>query len=149
MFATTPMGPGFFIFFRDVLRGGGTRGRGPQYGVFPKSTFIEEKLGEPALRWRDIVSLKEDVEIIAENGEKYLIIEKPIPSPKQVISLLSARDLESKILKIQNEFKITKHEALQALERLAEEKLKQIEKIQLKSAYSDEELALILILSEA
>lgn len=144
------MGPGFFIFFRDIVKGGGRGGIQARFGVFPQSIYFEQEKvqGEPALRWSDIVSPKKEIEIISEGGEKYLIINKPPPTPEQLIELMPKHELEAKIQEIKEVLKITQQEAKIMIKKAAKDELIRAEEIKNQLIQDENILALIIIVSE-
>lgn len=146
---TTPMGPGFFIFFNEIFYDGPRGGMQKHFEVLPRRIYLKKEAGEPLLRWKDIIAPKEEVEIISEEGEAYLIIEGPPPTPKQALKLLPKHELKEKIEEVKVELKVLKGEAIKILEGIVEKELKKAEVVKLKLIEDDELLALIIIMSEA
>ena len=144
----TPMGPGFFIFFNEIFYDGPRGGMQKHFEVLPRRIYLKKEKGEPVLRWKDIIAPKEEIEIISEEGEAYLVVEGEPPTPKQALKLLPKHELDKKIEEVTVELKVLKGEAIKILESVVEKELKKAEMIKLKLIGDDELLALIIILSE-
>ena len=147
MILSTPMGPGFFIFFNEIFYDGERGGMQKHFEVLPRRIYLKKKADEPLLRWKDIIEPEEKIEIISE-GKQYLIIPSEQPTIKQAIELLPKHDFDKKIQEIQKELRVVKGEAVKILKKIAEEELQEAEKIMVKILQDDELLGLIIILSE-
>lgn len=147
MILSTPMGPGFFIFFNEIFYDGERGGMQKHFEVLPRRIYLKKKADEPLLRWKDIIEPEEKIEIISE-GKQYLIIPSEQPTIKQAIELLPKHDFDKKIQEIQKELRVVKGEAVKILKKIAGEELQEAEKIMVKILQDDELLGLIIILSE-
>lgn len=128
-------------------------GGGHKYEVLPRRIWIKPDLAEPALRFKDIQP-KAAQEVLAEEtkitieGEPYTVVVGEPPTPKQALKLLPPAILAEKIHKVMGDLHITRKKAKGVLEMVAKKELLAAEKLKEEMMIADEELALIIIMSE-
>jgi len=127
--------------------------KGDVYQVAPRKIFIKPDLSEPSLRLADIQP-KEAKEILSEatevtiDGDTYDVISGPPITPKQALEMLPPHHLERKIAAVREELGVTKKKAVSALKLRAKKELAAAEVLKAEMVKDDEELALIIIMSE-
>jgi hypothetical protein len=124
-----------------------------QFEVIPRKIFIKSKPGEPSLRLKDIKpeAIKEVMEKSTEitvDGEKYSVTGGPAPTPAAALKMLLPYELEAKLAAVQKEVGVARGEARKILKARADKEMKAAEAFKMELVREDEELALIIIMSE-
>lgn len=124
-----------------------------KYEVLPRRMFISTKPGEPSLRLKDIEP-KKVLEVLAKStevtidNEKYFVTGGPEPTPAAALKMLPPHELEAKLVAVQAELGVTKALARKALKIRAEKEIESAKVFKMQLVKEDEELALIIIMSE-
>jgi len=124
-----------------------------KYEVMPRKIFIKRSQGEPSLRLKDIEPKKirevmEKVTEITIEGEKYFVTGGPEPTPAAALKMLPPTELAAKIEAVQLELGVTKEKARKALKIRAAKEMRAADQLKMELVREDEELALIIIMSE-
>jgi len=124
-----------------------------KYEVMPRKIFIKREPGEPSLRLKDIKSkiierVMERVTEITVEGEKYFVTGGLEPTPTAALKMLPPTELAAKLKAVQKELGITKVQAKKALKVRAEKEIQAAKIFKMQLVREDEELALIIIMSE-
>ena len=128
-------------------------GGGAKFDVAPRRIYIKPDVGEPALRMIE-VELEKAAEILAEpteiivEGEPYIVVAAMEPSAREVVAMLPPEELAEKIEHVRKALGVTKAKAMEAIEARAEEELAEVRDLKAQLIREDEELALIIIMSE-
>ncbi len=142
---------GIFLLPAEEYSAGGYISK--KYEVMPRRIFINRKPGEPSLRLKDIEpklikQVMEEVTEITIEGEKYFVTGGPEPTPAAALKMLPPEDLDRKIKDVIEELGVTKAEARKALKIRAEKEILSAKQFKMDLVREDEELALIIIMSE-
>jgi len=124
-----------------------------KYEVSPRKIFIKQDVGEPSLRLKDIApkvikQVMEKVTEITVEGETYFVTGGPEPTPAAALKMLPPTELAAKLKAVQEELGVTKVEARKALKIRAAKEIQAAKIFKMQLVKEDEELALIIIMSE-
>lgn len=127
--------------------------RKEKFEVMPKRIFLTTKVGEPSLRLKDIEPqqiaevLEKATEVTVE-GEKYFVTGGPEPTPTAALKMLPQHELEAKLKAVMKEMVVTRALARKALKARAAKEIEAAKIFKMALVKEDEELALIIIMSE-
>lgn len=140
----------YVVYVEEYSAGGYIR---KKYEVMPRKIFIKREPGEPSLRLKDIepkkiIEVMEKVTEITIEGEKYFVTGGPEPTPAAALKMLPPSELVAKLEAVQKELGVTKAKARKALKIRAEKEITAAKIFKMELVREDEELALIIIMSE-
>lgn len=134
----------------EEIVSGGVSGK-RKYEILPRRIWIQPSKKSPILRLADITLEEAEaaspVKVIIDD-EEYLVVTEKAPTPVEAIKMLPPAALEEKIKEVRAEFGITKEMAKDFLIKIAKQELEEGKALLIEMATTDEELALIIILSE-
>jgi hypothetical protein len=127
-------------------------GVGGRIHVAPRRIYIRKQIGEPLLRARElipeeVIELPEVTEVTIE-GKPYLVIAGPEPTPHEAVMALPKHELREKIAAVRGALRVTQKQAVKYLEAVAQKEIKEGREMKAAFFANDEDLALIIILSE-
>lgn len=135
------LGPGGLIKY-------GEEEKRKKHYVAPRRIYIKPKL-EPSLRLEDIFPEIPEVTEVEIEGEPYQVVVGDEPTPKGALEMLPPHELAEKLAAVREDLKATEGEARKYLEAVAEKEIKEAKEIKKSLFIMDEELALLIIFSEA